>query len=297
MTHSDFTKIFINLKERMIIIFNLKNNFANSKSIPIFDKNLIGYFREENNGFISFSTKDNYQYPILLNKSSLDIIAMFDGTLSLKAIIKKLIDKYGIENKKLIEKDVYNIILKLWTLGLIKWKNRRTPYMENFKYKINESIYIEVAFDNNLSKIYNFLKNDDIASYEYTSPLSENDWKDNYILRSSLFNMNSIILMICFEDKLEGVIILSPQNLKATSLKIEYMKLKNIDLLKNIFYNINRIVKDVAIKKYSKIYLYTRIDNANDSLLSKQISNIFIDVCTLKKEINNLNLEMYEYYL
>ncbi|MBU9058067.1 PqqD family protein [Catenibacterium mitsuokai] len=281
----------------MIIIFKLKNNFINSDSIPIFNKHIVGYFREENQGFISFSTKDNYQYPMLLNKSSLDIIALFDGTLSLKAIIEKLIDKYGVENKKLIEKDIYNIILKLWTLGLIKWKNRRIPYMEDFKYKVNESVYIEVAFDNKLSEIYRFLKNDDIDSYEYTSPLSENDWKDNYILRNSLFTMNSIILMIYLENKLQGVIILSPQNSKSTSLRLEYIKLTNIQYLSDFLCNINKIIKDVAIKKYSKIYLYTRVNNSNDNLLSKQISNVLIDVCTLEKEINNLNIEMYEYYL
>lgn len=281
----------------MIIIFKLKNNFINSDSIPIFNKHIVGYFREENQGFISFSTKDNYQYPMLLNKSSLDIIALFDGTLSLKAIIEKLIDKYGVENKKLIEKDIYNIILKLWTLGLIKWKNRRIPYMEDFKYKVNESVYIEVAFDNKLSEIYRFLKNDDIDSYEYTSPLSENDWKDNYILRNSLFTMNSIILMIYLENKLQGVIILSPQNSKSASLRLEYIKLTNIQYLSDFLCNINKIIKDVAIKKYSKIYLYTRVNNSNDNLLSKQISNVLIDVCTLEKEINNLNIEMYEYYL
>lgn len=239
----------------MIIIFKLKNNFINSDSIPIFNKHIVGYFREENQGFISFSTKDNYQYPMLLNKSSLDIIALFDGTLSLKAIIEKLIDKYGVENKKLIEKDIYNIILKLWTLGLIKWKNRRIPYMEDFKYKVNESVYIEVAFDNKLSEIYRFLKNDDIDSYEYTSPLSENDWKDNYILRNSLFTMNSIILMIYLENKLQGVIILSPQNSKSTSLRLEYIKLTNIQYLSDFLCNINKIIKDVAIKNIQK-YIY-----------------------------------------
>lgn len=274
----------------------LRNNFRFSEAKPVFQKQKVAYSRMENHGACSISINTDYLSPLFFNKTAMEMIELFDGNHSIKQIYTCFCEKYDHIDESVLSKDLYDTIMKLWKLGLVLWKGGENPYMEDYKYEITEKVTMELAFDNKLAEIMKFIKNQQDYPV-YVNPLSEQKWDESYVLRAALFSMSAIILMIYESGKLSGLLILVPASSKRTSCIVEYICIINLDLLQAIIKKLNIVLKDGILDQVTKLSMYTKVENENDMSFIRAMIPPFKRVCLLKKEIDELDIALYEHII
>lgn len=266
--------------------------------IPVFNKNLIPYMRDENNGYLTL-TLPNTKYPYykLINSTTKYILSLMDASRSVKDIYGMMCDKYGSKNSNKISSDLSTILLELWVNGIIKWKGH-CNFMEKFQQIIDNGCKVRIAFDDDMSIIQRYLQ----TSYKkreqikYVNPLIEIDTSLNTVIRASLFNMSYIFFILEKDNKVDGMILIKVPTV-STVATIDMIIYSNDDkeLMELFWFNSVKMINDASIKPVSKVRAFLDQNSIKEESLFKSIG--FQDITELKKEINDQDLKLVEYML
>lgn len=260
----------------------------------------IAYTREENDGCFSIAiSENNYPNYKLVNETTKYILSLMDGVNTVGDISKKLISTYGSIYEPQIRNDVSNIMKELWMDGIIDWKDGFIPEMDNASRNILNGYTVEVAFENDMKRLFNFLQDnsnvDDEKHIKFTSHMSGNSTISEYAIRWQLFNMNSIYLMLLKDGKIQGVIAVGVPSLSSVAtLDLVLCKKEHLaEFLKTA----TSMLNPVSVTNITKLRIYFS-ENQVKTFLGDIVDSFgFKKIAFLEQENGLENFYMYDYLI
>lgn len=269
----------------------------NSKKIPYYNKKEVMYKRQERDGFISLMTNhEGAAKPRIINKTCAKVLGLMNGKRTVGDIFRILVEIYGKSNEEQIKTDLEKVILELWQLKIITWKDDDRPMKDMFIREIKDNYTVEVAFENDIRDIISFFKeilNESNFNY-YKSPLLVESDSLPLLLRYSLFNMNGVYLMLKKDDEIKGLMVISLPSQNSTVATIDFISSpeKNI---KEFMLKAKELFNVATVIPCTKIRINLRDGNPYDNQLGKILEGLgFEKIVLLKNELNNIDINVFD---
>ena len=263
---------------------------------------LSPYIRLENDTSCSIldplSEVPNY---LNINKTATIILDSIDGLKTAEEIAEIYRSRYSHVKTEVLDKDLEQLINKLWRKGIITWKEGKYPMNDEFQNVINENEVLCGAFENNFVEIKEFINKVKTSNnfYKYENPYYSNTEISDVQLRKSLFEMTTIYIFKM--DKtgdhwtIKGLFVGTVMPGVSTCLNIGMLYAKENDV-KTILSNVAELAKKMSVVDLTKIRIYVM---ENDEILKKNITECigWKTEAVLEKEQNQKRIISYVKYL
>jgi len=127
---------------------------------------------------------------------------------------------------------------------------------------------------------------------DYYSPLTKISFKEPLFIRHSMFTLNHLFFVYEKDGKIESVAIISVDWISSVATIIGLQNLD--DRFIEYFPKIAEIMKKFSAKKYNKIRIIIECEG-HDEMSSMLRKSGFESTVVLKKEIEDRDLEMFDY--
>lgn len=139
-----------------------KNN-DDAEYFPIFKKNGVIIDEKSEDCFWLIPHKEN---AITINRTAYGILKMCDGQNSIKDIIEKLIEEYGIQFD-IIKRDLVSTLYSLFYVNLIVWKKGKNYFLPLFEHKYKEHLFKKLELKDIKKLIKNIQEDNSVISVRY----------------------------------------------------------------------------------------------------------------------------------
>lgn len=273
-------------KRRNINLDIREDNFK-----PIFSKESLTYYRDEKEGYATFSSSYlPHLREVVINPLANYILSICDGNRSIRDICGHLSEHYPKVEYEKICADVGNILFQYSRMGILSWKEGY-PFMNKHEVEINERYKIVSVDETQIRQLRDFIKEKHGNEINYCNPYSSFGSYDELKLRSDLFSYTEEYFFLLKDNEIVGLIsYVIPINYISTASNIGLVICNNDDLSNIIKYSIE-LLKELSIKKLTKIIFFGE-DNIKTVNLFDEIlkESGYKKEAVLEKEIDNLDI-------
>lgn len=231
--------------------------------VPVINEKNIIFMKNNEDGTRIYKVADHsFDRPLVFNKTAVYIINQINGKHTVQDILLKLIKKYSKIEKETLEKDLFDLLYKLWNLTLINWVNGLHPF-EFMKYSYNGYDF-EWLHENEI--LDNYLSCENYA-HHYFTPV----YPQNIILNQSFISQNSYPHWINnFQIKKNNEVLLN----------ILFLCNLSTNVLNVIFCDVKVELPDLIMNEFFKWVSSTFKDRLNRDIKR-------IDLCLLNEDKEN----------
>lgn len=269
-------------------------------SKPLFIRDKIQFFRDENNGKKLLVLKEFPElHEIIINKTTYEILTLSDGHNTIDEIVDHLYNKYNV-NKQVLIRDVSTCLSKYSKIGIIKWVGDNDPFILINRVLTESGYNIRLASENDYKLIYDYISNQ--KSQQNIHFLTTTNPKyDELNLRMRIFYRTEDFYILVDKDNLIKC-MLGIQNNYAASINMpvcSFMSFSDDCNAEDIEFVIKYLLdtyNDNAIVKANKIRIVMPYN------ISENIVSYFLN-CNFTKEADlmheqgvNKHATLYAYY-
>lgn len=128
------------------------------KSIPFCSQENFSYTRNEEDNKMIFIPKKHAELKLLeINDTARFVLNKCNGKYDIDCIINKLVEEYSICKTKDIEKDVLNILLNFWRIGIVEFVNEN-PFYQLYKKDLDNGYSVEILSEDDVIEIFSSSK-------------------------------------------------------------------------------------------------------------------------------------------
>lgn len=272
------------------------------KSKPNFNNDNFSYKRNEKQGYISIHSKKlPAVHEIFINPTAQELLKLCNGKRNPEEISEKATEVFKGVSKETVYDDLKCILFQYSKYALIDWEEGVNPFMKRYNMNLDDDFTLLLANESDLTDIKIFLeKNINSTNMFYLNTTRRiEEYTDELVLRQKLFMYSEeFVLLRNRDNQLVGVLsVLIPSNMKSTCSSIGIINMPSKFISDALLLIINTI-KEISVKKLSKIKYQHILDNNENELLKKLfLENGFISEAILNNEYENKDIEIISYIL
>jgi len=275
-------------------------NVENCDYKPIFSKNYLSYYREENDEHVTILPKRHEEVrELMLNPTAFYILKLCNGENCIRDIITDLNQKYDA-SADTISNDVVTTLFQFSLLEIVSWKDDN-PFLEAISHQkyLDSSTLFEVGTEGDIVDILNFLSpyletgksfQDDLISY--ICPYSNTSEYTELALRSKLFNFSEDFFLIKVNNKIEGIISMRLPILPCSNASPIGLIYCPAVYFSQLLLFVMENVQEVIVKDITKVTFYSLKGNNKNLIDLLSIHSFKYEGC-LEKEIEYADIEIY----
>lgn len=224
-------------------------------TIPVFNKEKLAYKKSDNDEISIKINKYEHLSKFKINKQTLYILSLCNGSNTLIDIVNDLKKKYSDVDEQTIKNDLLMVLEQLWTFEVISWKTGH-PFTSGYKFKKDE-YSVEALSTENIGQILEYMDKNylDDPHYDVKYMRRVSNMKDLMLL-----GLNSYYIIKKGEDVKLVYKIMNYSKPSKNSLLFHPVYVKNCDelslqfLLESIKWSKTRQETLLKRKMNNKIY-------------------------------------------